>query len=236
VLYYEKRVLNLDPPVERVILADQKPLLVDAFARYRISKALVFFRSVKTEAGIRQRLGPVVNASLRGVLGNETLASVLSEERSRIMTEIRDNVNAEAGRFGIELIDVRFRRADLPEKTSQSVYERMRTEREREAAEFRAQGFEQAERIKATADREATVIRAEATRESEILRGVGEGERTRILNDAFGQDPEFFNFYRSMIAYEASFENNTFMVLSPDSEFFDFFDSVATGSERLSGE
>jgi membrane protease subunit HflC len=236
VLYYEKRVLNLDPPVERVILADQKPLLVDAFARYRISKALVFFRSVKTEAGIRQRLGPVVNASLRGVLGNETLASVLSEERSRIMIEIRDNVNAEAGRFGIELIDVRFRRADLPEKTSQSVYERMRTEREREAAEFRAQGFEQAERIKATADREATVIRAEATREADILRGLGEGERTRILNDAFGQDPDFFNFYRSMEAYAASLGEGTYMVLTPDSEFFDFFDSVAPGSERLSRE
>ena len=231
VQYYEKRVLNLDPPVERVILADQKPLLVDAFARYRISKALVFFRSVKSEAGVRQRLGPVVNASLRGVLGNETLASVLSEERARIMKEIRDNVNAEVARFGIELIDVRFRRADLPEKTSQSVYERMRTEREREAAEFRAQGFEQAERIKATADREATVIRAEATRESEILRGVGEGERTRILNDAFGQDPGFFNFYRSMTAYEAAFKNNTFMVLSPDSEFFDFFGSVSPGSD-----
>jgi membrane protease subunit HflC len=231
VQYYEKRVLNLDPPVERVILADQKPLLVDAFARYRISKALVFFRSVKSEAGVRQRLGPVVNASLRGVLGNETLASVLSEERARIMTEIRDNVNAEVARFGIELIDVRFRRADLPEKTSQSVYERMRTEREREAAEFRAQGFEQAERIKATADREATVIRAEATRESEILRGVGEGERTRILNDAFGQDPDFFNFYRSMTAYEAAFKSNTFMVLSPDSEFFDFFSSVSPGSD-----
>ena len=231
VQYYEKRVLNLDPPVERVILADQKPLLVDAFARYRISKALVFFRSVKSEAGVRQRLGPVVNASLRGVLGNETLASVLSEERARIMKEIRDNVNAEVARFGIELIDVRFRRADLPEKTSQSVYERMRTEREREAAEFRAQGFEQAERVKATADREATVIRAEATRESEILRGLGEGERTRILNAAFGQDPGFFNFYRSMTAYEAAFKNNTFMVLSPDSEFFDFFGSVSPGSD-----
>jgi membrane protease subunit HflC len=236
VLYYEKRVLNLDPPVERVILADQKPLLVDAFARYRINKPLEFFRSVRSEAGIRQRLGPVVNASLRGVLGNVTLASVLSEDRTRIMAEIRDSVNTEAKRFGIELIDVRFRRADLPEKTSQSVYERMRTEREREAAEFRAQGFEQAERIKATADREATVIRAEATRESEILRGQGEGERTRILNDAFGQNPEFFNFYRSMEAYEASLTQGTYMVLSPDSEFFDFFESVTSGSKRRSEE
>jgi membrane protease subunit HflC len=236
VLYYEKRVLNLDPPVERVILADQKPLLVDAFARYRINKPLEFFRSVRSEAGIRQRLGPVVNASLRGVLGNVTLASVLSEDRTRIMAEIRDSVNNEAKRFGIELIDVRFRRADLPEKTSQSVYERMRTEREREAAEFRAQGFEQAERIKATADREATVIRAEATRESEILRGQGEGERTRILNDAFGQNPEFFNFYRSMEAYEASLTQGTYMVLSPDSEFFDFFESVTSGSQRRSEE
>ncbi len=229
-LYYEKRVLNLDPPVERVILADQKPLLVDAFARYRISKPLMFFRSVKSEAGIRQRLGPIVNASLRGVLGTVTLASVLSEERTEIMAKIRDDVNTQAQRFGIELIDVRIRRADLPEKTSQSVYERMRTEREREAAEFRAQGFEQAERIKATADREATVIQAEATRESEILRGLGEGERTRILNAAFGKDPEFFNFYRSMEAYAASIGEGTYMVLTKDSEFFDFFGSVHPGS------
>jgi membrane protease subunit HflC len=220
-------VLNLDPPVESIILSDQKRILVDAFARYRIKDSLVFFQRVKTEAGVRQRLGPIVNASLRGVLGNATLASVLSEERADIMRQIQQSVNAEAGRFGIELVDVRIGRADFPEQISQAVYGRMQSEREREAAEFRAQGFEQGQRIRAGADREATVIVAEAKREAQIQRGSGEASRTRVLNDAFGQDEGFFNFYRSMQAYEAAFSSeSTYMVLSPDSEFFDFFGAV----------
>ena len=227
VLYYEKRVLNLDPPVESILLADQKRILVDAFARYRINDALEFFKTVRTEGGVRQRLGPIVNASLRAVMGNATLASVLSEERADLMRQIKDGVNVEAGRFGIELIDVRIGRADFPEEISQAVYGRMKSEREREAAEFRAQGFEQAQRIRATADREATVIRAEAEKQAEIERGKGEGQRTQILNDAYGRDARFFNFYRSMQAYEASLSGkNTYMVLSPDSEFFDFFSQV----------
>ncbi len=233
VQYYEKRVLNLDPPVESILLADQKRILVDAFARYRIIDALEFFKTVRTEGGVRQRLGPIVNASLRSVLGNATLASVLSEERVQIMLQIRQIVNTQAGRFGIELVDVRIRRADFPEEISQAVYGRMKSEREREAAEFRAQGFEQGQRIRATADRESTVIRAEAKREAEIERGKGEGARTTVLNNAFGQDAEFFNFYRSMQAYEASLTGqSTYMVLSPDSEFFDFFGSVAPGTNK----
>jgi len=227
VLYYEKRMLNLDPPVESIILSDQKRLLVDAFARYRITDALLFFQRVKTESGVRQRLGPIVNASLRGVLGNATLASVLSEERAEIMRQIQASVNNEAGRFGIELLDVRIGRADFPDQISQAVYGRMKSEREREAAEFRAQGFELSQRIRATADREATVIKAEAEREAEIERGRGEAIRTRTLNDAYGQDQDFFNFYRSMQAYEASLSGeSTYMVLSPDSEFFDFFSAI----------
>jgi len=227
VLYYEKRVLNLDPPVERVLLADQKRILVDAFARYRITNPLEFFKSVRSEDGVRQRLGPILNASLRGVLGDNTLISVLSEERATIMEDIKKRVNTEAARFGIELVDVRIGRTDFPEEISQAVYNRMKSEREREAAELRAQGFEQAQRIKATADREATVIRAEAKKEAEIQRGIGEGSRTTILNDAYGQDPGFFNFYRSMQAYEGALGGDkTFMVLSPDSEFFDFFSQI----------
>jgi membrane protease subunit HflC len=227
VLYYDKRVLNLDPPVESIILSDQKRILVDAFARYRIKDPLVFFQRVKTEAGVRQRLGPIVNASLRGVLGNATLSSVLSEERVGIMGQIQTSVNRVAGRFGIELVDVRIGRADFPDQISQAVYGRMKSEREREAAEFRAQGFEQSQRIRAGADREAIVILAEAKREAEIERGGGEAARTRVLNDAFGQDEGFFKFYRSMQAYEAAFSSeSTYMVLSPDSEFFDFFSAI----------
>ena len=233
VLYYDKRMLNLDPPVESIILSDQKRILVDAFARYRIKDPLLFFQRVKTEAGVRQRLGPIVNASLRGVLGKATLASVLSEERDTIMREIQASVNREAGRFGIELVDVRIGRADFPDQISQAVYGRMKSERDREAAEFRAQGFEQSQRIRAGADREATVILAEAKREAEIARGSGEATRTRVLNDAFGQDQDFFNFYRSMQAYEAALSGeSTFMVLSPDSEFFDFFSTIGKNTEE----
>lgn len=234
VVYFDKRVLNLDPPVEQVILADQNRLLVDAFARYKITNPLQFFQAARTENGLLANLGPILNGALRGVLGNETLASVLSEDRDDIMSKIRDQVNQEAERFGIQLVDVRIGRADLPDETREAVYNRMKSEREREAAEFRAQGFEQAQRIKSTADREATVIAAEATRESEILRGQGEGTRTEILNKAFGQDEEFFDFYRSMQAYEAALGGkSTYMVLSPDSEFFRFFGEA--GSRKPSG-
>lgn len=235
VSFYEKRVLNVDPPVEQVILADQRRLLVDVFARYRITNPLQFFQAVRTETGAQQRLSSIINASVRGILGNVTLANLLSEERALLMRDIRDGVNAQAARFGIEVLDLRIRRADLPDEISQAVYARMQSERQREAAEYRAQGFEQAQRIRATADREATVIAAEAEREAQILRGQGEGARTNILNDAFGQDPDFFNFYRSMAAYRDSLTNeSTFMVLSPDSEFFDFFDQAA-GSGTASG-
>ncbi len=227
VLFYDRRVLNLDPPVESIILSDQKRILVDAFARYRIEDPLLFFQRVRTEAGVRQRLGSIVNASLRGVLGNQTLASVLSEERDEIMSQIHNSVNRDADRFGIEIVDVRIGRADFPDQISQAVYGRMKSEREREAAEFRAQGFEQSQRIRAGADREATVILAEAKREAEIARGAGEATRTRVLNDAFGQDQDFFSFYRSMQAYEAALTSeSTFMVLSPDSEFFDHFSAI----------
>jgi membrane protease subunit HflC len=230
VLYYERRVLNLDPPTQRVLLADQKPLLVDAFARYRIYDPLRFYQTVRTETVADNRLGAIVNAAMRGVLGNQNLASILSEERSTIMQSIRDDVNTEARRFGIDIIDVRIRRSDLPDETSQAVYARMRSEREREAAEFRAQGSEQAQRIRAAADREATVIRAEAEREAEIQRGEGEARRTRLLSEAFGRDPDFFEFYRSMQAYDAAIgSDNSLLVIPPDNEFFRYFNQSRTG-------
>ena len=225
VQYYEKRVLNLDPGAERVILSGQKPLLVDSFIRYRIDDPLQFFKTVRTEEAVRARLEPILNSALRGLLGTTTLASVLSEERTQMMVELRGQVNRQSARFGIAILDVRIRRADLPDETSLAVFSRMKTEREREAAEFRAQGEEQSLRIRASADREATVIRAEAKREADTLRGQGEGERTRILNDAFGQDVAFFTFYRSMQAYTGALSQRTYMILSPDSEFFDFFES-----------
>jgi membrane protease subunit HflC len=226
VLFYERRVLNLDPPTQRVLLSDQKPLLVDAYARYKITDPLKFYQTVRTENVANNRLDAIVNAVMRGVLGNVNLASVLSEERVKIMQNIRDQVNAEAQRLGIDVVDVRIRRSDLPDETSQAVYARMKSEREREAAEFRAQGSEQAQRIRASADREATVIRAEATREAEILRGQGEAERTKILAKAYGKDEKFFEFYRSLGAYKKAItKDNSLLVLPPDNSFFDYFNS-----------
>lgn len=227
VITYERRVLNLDPPTQRVLLADQRPLLVDSYARYRIVDPLRFYQAVRTEATAASRLAAIVNATMRGVLGNVTLGSVLSDDRVRIMNEIRDQVNEEVDRFGIEIVDVRIRRSDLPDETGQAVYDRMQSEREREAAEFRAQGSEQAQRIRASADREATVIRAEATREGQILRGQGEAQRTSILSAAFGTDDDFFEFYRSMEAYREAIQgDNSLLVLPPDNEFFRHFNSV----------
>lgn len=227
VQYYERRVLNLDPPNENILLADQKRLIVDVFARYRIDNPLLFFQTVRSEENARPRLNTIINGRVRQILGNSTMSSVLSDERVQILRTLRDSVDQETRTFGIALVDVRIRRADLPDETQESVYNRMRSEREREAAEFRAQGFEQAQRITAAADREATVIRAEAQREADILRGQGEGRRTEVLNEAYGQDPEFFNFYRTMQAYTAALgSESTYMVLSPDSEFFSFFNEA----------
>ena len=234
VIYYEKRVLNFDPPVENLILADQKPLDVDSYVRYRISDPLQFYKAVTTETSLATTLGPIVSSAVRSVLGNVNLVSVLSDERTEIMTDIQSRVNAQSDRFGITVVDVRLRRADLPEATSQAVYARMQSEREREAAEFRAQGFEQAQRIRASADREATVIRAEAKREADITRGVGDARKTEILADAYGTDESFFRFFRTMEAYRESVnETNSYLVLDPkELEFFDYFGTSSVEGQK----
>ena len=229
VVEYERRVLEIDPPSEQVILSDQKRIDVDAYLRYRIADPLTFFQRVLSEAGARSRLSSVVNSSLRRVLGNVTLLEVLSEERERIMANIQVDVNEAAKPFGVEVVDVRIRRADLPEQAAQAIYARMRSEREREAREARAQGFEKAQQIRAAADRERTVLIAEAQKTSEITRGEGERNAVRIYAEAYGRDPEFYGFYRSMQAYrEALRAEDTTMVLSPDSEFFRFFGKIKT--------
>jgi membrane protease subunit HflC len=224
VVSYERRVLEVDPPKEQVILSDQKRLDVDAYLRYRISDPLKFFESVRDERVAASRLGNVVNSTLRRVLGNVTLLTVLSEERAKVMSDIRNAVNEVALPLGIEIVDVRIRRADLPEQAAQAVFARMRSEREREARDARAKGFEQGQRIRASADRERTVLLAEAQKESQITRGTGDKESYRITAEAYGQDPEFYRFYRSMQAYrEALRGEDTTMVLSPNSEFFRYF-------------
>jgi len=228
VVYYDRRVLDIDPPSEQITAADQKRLVVDTYARFRILDPLQFYQSVFNEAGARSRLGSIISASLRRVLGNVTISSVLSAERAKIMRDITGEVKDQARSLGIDVIDVRIRRADLPEENNNAIYARMQSERQREAQEFRAQGDEFAQRIRSVAERERTVILAEAKRQAEILRGQGEGESVKIYADAFGKDKDFFAFYRSMQAYrDALSGHNTSLVLSPDSEFFRYFGNAA---------
>ena len=224
VIFYDKRILDYDIPEAEVIASDQKRLVVDAFARYQITDPLKFRQTVVTLAGVDARLSTLLNAGLRQVLGKESFSAVLSGTRRALMDSIRDRVNNEAAQFGIEIVDVRVRRVDLPEANSQAIYRRMQTEREREAREARAQGAEIAQGIRSRADREKTVILAEARRDAEITRGKGDSERNRIFAEAVGQDPEFFTFYRSMRAYSEAFKpGDTTMILTPDSEFFRYF-------------
>ncbi len=225
VITFDRRLLDFDAPGEEVILGDQRRLIVDSFTRYRITNPLVFYQTVgATEGGIRGRLNSIVSSSLRRVLGNEPLLSVLSTDRTRIMGEIRGQVNAEARQFGIEVIDVRIRRADLPEENTQAILSRMQSERERVAREARAEGAEIGQRVRAGAERERTVLIAEAQAQSDILRGQGEQEAIRIVAEAFSKDLDFFQFWRSMQAYREAFaEGNTRMVMTPESEFFRFF-------------
>ena len=227
VVFLDKRILNLDAPPEEVIAADQKRLIVDAFARFKIVDPLKFYISVGNERVARSRLSTIINSRIRGVLGTQELATLLSTDRARQMQIIQSQVNEEAKNFGITIVDVRIKRADLPPANSEAIYKRMQTEREREAKEFRAQGAEIAQKIRSTADKDVTVILAQANKKSEIMKGEGDGERNKIFAEAFGQDPEFFAFYRSMQAYGKAFNaGETSMILSPDSEFFKFFGNI----------
>ncbi|GAA3849362.1 protease modulator HflC [[Pseudomonas] carboxydohydrogena] len=227
VISIDNRILDLENPSQEIIASDQKRLVVDAFARYRIKDALRFYQSVGTISAANIQLTALLNAALRRVLGEATFIQVVRDEREVLMGRIRDQLDKQAGAYGIQVVDVRIRRADLPEQNSQAVYQRMQTERQREAAEFRAQGGQKAQEIKSKADREATVIVAEANSQADQIRGEGDGERNRIFAEAYSRDPQFFAFYRAMTAYETSLKNNdTRFVLKPDSEFFRFFNSV----------
>jgi membrane protease subunit HflC len=224
VIHIDKRILDLENPAQEVIASDQKRLVVDAFARYKITKPLQFYQTVGTVEGATSRLSTLLNSALRRVLGEATLMDVVRDQREPLMGKVREQLENEAQAFGIEIVDVRIRRADLPEQNSQAVYQRMQTERQREAAEFRAQGTQKAQEIRAKADRDVTVLIAEATATGEQVRGEGDAERNRIFAEAFGRDPDFFAFYRTMQAYEAGLgHNDTRMLLKPNSDFFRYF-------------
>lgn len=225
-MVFEKRVLDVDPPAEEVILADQKRLVVDTFARYKINNMLEFYKTLSTEQQADTRLTNIINSTLRSTLGNATLNDILSDKRTAIMASIKSQVNIAVKDFGIEIVDVRIGRADLPSQTSEAIYNRMKAERQREAAEFRAQGQEMAQEIKSKADKERTVLIAEAEKQSQMSRGQGDQAAIKIYADAFKKDPEFYSFYRTMQAYRESMSgDNTTLVLSPDNGFLRYFKS-----------
>ncbi|KAF0138124.1 MAG: hypothetical protein FD153_1512 [Rhodospirillaceae bacterium] len=221
VVLYDKRILDLDPPAERVILADQKRIEVDTFTRFRIADPLSFYKTVNSETQARSRLGAIITSTTRRVLGNVTLPTLLSAERNAIMNQIRERVNTEAQALGVDVTDVRIRRADLPDETSQAIYARMKSEREREAREARAQGQELAQQIRARADREKVVLLAEAQKKAQILRGEGEGEAFRIWAEANSRDIRFYDFYRALQFYRSSLGEATW-VLSPSSDLLHY--------------
>ena len=224
-IFYDKRILYLEPSAEEVNAADQKRLVVDSYARYRIVNPLLFYQSVGTEAGANARLASIINSTLRLEIAKVPLASVVADKRAEVMQQVREAANTQAKAFGITVIDVRIRRADLPAENSQAIYERMKTERQREAAQFRAEGAREAQKIRANADRQRIETIATAQKQAQILMGEGDAESVRIYADAFNRDKQFFAFYRSLEAYRAALENGTTMVLSPDSEFFRYFAS-----------
>jgi membrane protease subunit HflC len=231
--YIDKRLLNLDAPAEEVIAQDKKRMVVDAFARWRIVDPLLFYQSLTNTIIAQTRLAPILSSDVRQVLGSHDFAVLLSGKRSQLMRDIRDSMNNETKQFGIQVVDVRIRHADLPPQNSAAIYARMIQERKREAFQFRAEGSEISQRVRARAEREVTVITADATRQAEILRGEGDAQKTKILADAYGQDPDFFAFYRSMQAYQDALSGSTTtMVLSPNSEFFRYFGTPSAGSKK----
>lgn len=237
IIFLDKRILDLDSPAQEVIASDQKRLVVDAFARYKIIDPLKFFQTMNNVAQANSRLANVLNSAVRRVLGESSFSAIVRDDRPNLMRRIARQTNIAAGTFGIEIVDVRIRRADLPEANSQAVYRRMQTERQREAAEARAKGQEESQRVRSRADRDVVVLEAEATRQSETRRGEGDATRNQIFNEAFGRDPEFFAFYRSMQAYVTGLKSeDTRLVISPNSDFFRYFNDPEGRARPKSAE
>ncbi len=223
VVFYDKRLLNLEPPAQEVVLKDKKRLDVDTFSRYRITEPLTFYKTVRNEYQAQNRLQEIVNSSARNVLATVTLKELLSEKRNEIMKRISQAVKADAAQLGVEVADVRIRRADLPIQVSQAINDRMKTERIREAKGYRADGEKAAQEIRATADKQATITVANAEKEAQKIKGEGDKKATEIWNNATSSDPEFYSFYRSLEAYRNSFDDETSMVIAPEGEFFKYF-------------
>ena len=230
--FYDRRLLALITPDEQILLSDQKRVVVDTYTRYRITDPLKFYQSVRTETNARSQLGSIVQSAMRRVMGTIKMPALLSEQRTEVMHTIQQDVEEAAKPLGVEIVDVRLRRADLPDETSQAIYDRMKSERERQAKELRAQGYEWGQEIKGKAERERTVILAEAQRQSQILRGEGDAQSSRIYGEAFSQDSAFYAFYRSIQAYRSTLGDGTTLVLSPDSDFLKYLSNGPSGIKR----
>lgn len=230
--FYDHRLLALNTPDEQILLSDQKRVVVDTYTRYRIVDPLRFYQSVRTEANARSQLGSIVQSSMRRVMGTIKMPALLSDQRDVVMHNIQQDVAEAAKPLGVDVVDVRLRRADLPDETSQAIYDRMKSERERQAKELRAQGYEWAQEIRGKAERERTVILAEAQRQSQILRGEGDAMSSKIYGEAFSQDSQFYAFYRTLQAYRATLGDGTTYVLSPESDFLKYLSNGPTGIKR----
>ena len=230
-IFFDKRIIDLDISDQEVIASDQKRLIINAFAKYKIVDPLKFYTTVNNTYGLASKLSGILDSSLRQVIGEATLSEMLTEDRSNIMDKIKDVVSQESEIFGVEIVDVRIMRADLPKENSDAIFARMQTEREKEAREIRANGAEQADKIRAEADKQKTILLAEAKKKADLARGNGEAEAIKIYANSYGKDPEFADFYRSMNAYkEALKSENTKMVISPDSDFFKYFGGARSGN------
>ena len=225
-IFFDKRIIDLALPEQEVIASDQKRLLINAFAKYKIIDPVKFYTTVVNNQGLANKLAGILDSSLRQVIGEIPLNELLTENRGDIMKDIKDVVSDSSEIFGIEIVDVRIMRTDLPKENSDAIYARMQTEREKEAKEIRAKGAQEAQKIKAEADKQKTIIEAEAKKDADIVRGEAEAEANKIYANSFGKDPEFADFYRSMQAYQKSLlndNNKTKMIISPDGEFFKYF-------------
>ena len=226
-VFFDKRIIDLNIAEQEVIASDQKRLIINAFAKYKIVDLVKFYSTVNNSNGLKNKLSAILDSSLRQVIGETNLSQLLTENRSVIMTKIKDIVSHESEIFGIKIIDVRITRADLPKENSDAIFARMQTEREKEAREIRARGAEEAARIRAEADKEKTIILSEAKKTSDLTKGSGEAQANKIYAVSYGKDPEFADFYRSMAAYKESLApEKTKMIISPDSEFFKYFGNI----------
>ncbi|CAI28294.1 Hflc protein [Ehrlichia ruminantium] len=224
VVYFDKRIIDISPDSREVIAADQKRFIVDSYAKYKIVDPIKFYQTVRNEIGLQNRLSSIIESNIREKIGTVSLINFLNGARSEVMTVIQEGVSKESEKFGIEMIDVRIRRADLPEENSTAIFRRMQTDREKEAKEIRAEGEEASQRIKSDADLQTRIIIANAIKEAQIIRGTGEAKASKIYNDALKNDPDFFSFYRTMQAYKQAFnKKNTKIILSPNNDFINFF-------------